>query len=58
MATSDRLASFDQYAKLQAESPTLIGGFPGHGLVASIAVDQIRKQLDLEERQTVPRMYQ
>lgn len=53
MATSDRQASFEQYAKLQAESPTLIEGLPGHGLVASIAVDQIRKQLDLEHYDSI-----
>ena len=29
------------------EKPTLIEGLPGHGLVASIAVDQITQQLDL-----------
>nr|WP_250137687.1 PAC2 family protein [Halorientalis salina] len=32
---------------LEAETPTLIEGLPGHGLVASIAVEQIRKQLQL-----------
>jgi uncharacterized protein len=36
-----------------AESPTLIEGLPGLGLVASIAVDQITKQLDLEQHGTI-----
>lgn len=47
MVTSDGDTSFEQYTEPAAESPTLIEGLPGHGLVASIAVDQIRKQLDL-----------
>ncbi|RZV06044.1 uncharacterized protein BDK88_3996 [Natrinema hispanicum] len=41
--------SFHRSAELDAESPTLIEGLPGHGLVASIAVDQITDQLGLEE---------
>ena len=41
-------ASFEQVASLSTDSPTLIEGLPGHGLVAAIAVDQITKQLDLE----------
>ncbi|AFZ71593.1 proteasome assembly chaperone family protein [Natronobacterium gregoryi] len=41
-------ASFEQVADVPAEAPTLIEGLPGHGLVASIAVDQITTQLDLE----------
>ncbi|AEH39180.1 proteasome assembly chaperone family protein [Halopiger xanaduensis] len=40
---------FHQSTDLEAESPTLIEGLPGHGLVASIAVDRITDQLDLEE---------
>jgi uncharacterized protein len=39
--------------ELRAESPTLIEGLPGLGLVASIAVDQITKQLDLEQHGTI-----
>ena len=35
------------------ESPTLIEGLPGLGLVASIAVDRIREQLALEEYGTI-----
>ncbi|MFW5903296.1 MAG: proteasome assembly chaperone family protein, partial [Halolamina sp.] len=40
-------ATFDQLTTVDAREPTLIEGLPGHGLVASIAVDQITKQLDL-----------
>ncbi|RKD89102.1 proteasome assembly chaperone family protein [Halopiger aswanensis] len=40
---------FHQSTDLEAESPTLIEGLPGHGLVASIAVDQLTDQLGLEE---------
>lgn len=39
--------SFHREAERQSDAPTLIEGLPGHGLVASIAVDQITKQLDL-----------
>jgi len=39
--------TFDQVTAVDAESPTLIEGLPGHGLVAAIAVDQITKQLGL-----------
>lgn len=41
-------ASFEQVAQPPAESPTLIEGLPGHGLVAAIAVDQITGQLGLD----------
>jgi len=34
--------SFHRSAELDAKSPTLIEGVSGHGLVASIAVDQIK----------------
>ncbi|RQG95655.1 proteasome assembly chaperone family protein [Natrarchaeobius oligotrophus] len=40
-------ASFEQLTSLSADAPTLIEGLPGHGLVASIAVDQITEQLGL-----------
>jgi len=39
---------FDRAGTVDVESPTLIEGFPGLGLVASIAVDQITSQLDLD----------
>jgi len=41
-------ATFERTADLDLEHPTLIEGLPGHGLVASIAVDQISEQLGLE----------
>lgn len=40
-------ANFEQTTDVAAESPTLIEGLPGLGMVASIAVDQITDQLDL-----------
>lgn len=40
--------SFDRHAEIDAESPTMIEGLPGHGLVASIAVDRITSQLELD----------
>ncbi|MFB6135011.1 MAG: proteasome assembly chaperone family protein [Halanaeroarchaeum sp.] len=51
--TEDEPATFDQLTELQATSPTLIEGLPGHGLVASIAVDQITSQLDLEHHGSI-----
>lgn len=47
MSTNDS-PTFERSGTVDVESPTLIEGFPGHGLVASIAVDQITNQLDLE----------
>jgi len=41
-------ATYEPLTELQATAPTLIEGLPGIGLVASIAVDQITRQLDLE----------
>lgn len=42
-------ATFEQRTEIDPSTPpTLIEGLPGHGLVASIAVDQITKQLDLD----------
>lgn len=40
--------SFEKITDIPADSPTLIEGLPGHGLVAAIAVDQITDQLGLE----------
>ncbi|MFB6082135.1 MAG: proteasome assembly chaperone family protein [Halanaeroarchaeum sp.] len=40
-------ATFEQLTSVDAATPTLIEGLPGHGLVASIAVDQITSQLEL-----------
>lgn len=42
-------AEFHRETDPDAEEPTLIEGLPGHGLVASIAVDQITDQLGLEQ---------
>lgn len=40
--------TFDRLTELEADAPTLIEGLPGHGLVASIAVEQITAQLSLD----------
>lgn len=40
--------SFERVRELEADEPTLIEGLPGLGIVASIAVDQIRSDLGLE----------
>lgn len=40
--------SFDRLQEIEPESPTLIEGLPGLGLVAAIAVDQVTRQLGLE----------
>ena len=47
--TKDPSTRFEETAELPADSPTLIEGLPGLGLVASIAVDQITNQLDLQQ---------
>lgn len=39
---------FDSLREVATESPTLIEGLPGLGLVASITADQITRQLDLD----------
>ncbi|MFB6153165.1 MAG: proteasome assembly chaperone family protein [Halodesulfurarchaeum sp.] len=41
-------ASFEQLTSVDTRTPTLIEGLPGHGLVASIAVDQVTRQLELD----------
>lgn len=41
-------SSFEQVSEIGSESPTLIEGLPGLGLVASIAVEQITEQLGLD----------
>ncbi len=48
MAESEQTTQFRRIADIEPEKPTLIEGLPGHGLVASIAVDQITDQLELE----------
>ena len=49
----DSSTRFKKRTELTADSPTLIEGLPGLGLVASIAVDQITEQLDLEKHGTI-----
>jgi len=51
--TQDSSTRFNKETELSADSPTLIEGLPGLGLVASIAVDQITKQLELEQHGTI-----
>lgn len=46
---TQRTAEFRRITELESESPTVVEGLPGHGLVASIAVDQITDQLGLEK---------
>lgn len=48
MSSEPPRASCQRLTTLDAANPTLIEGLPGHGLVASIAVDQITDQLALE----------
>ena len=47
MEAHEHSARFEKITDMQPESPTLIEGLPGHGLVAAIAVDQITEQLGL-----------
>lgn len=46
-------SEFERVTEIETEAPTLIEGLPGHGLVASIAVDQITTQLELEHYGTI-----
>lgn len=41
-------ATCQRFTPFEADGTTLIEGLPGHGLVASIAVDRITEQLDLD----------
>jgi uncharacterized protein len=47
MTDDTQTARFVRETDIEAESPTLIEGLPGLGMVASIAVDQITNQLGL-----------
>lgn len=47
MSSASPSARFERLTDLKAESPTLVEGLPGLGMVASIAVDQITSQLGL-----------
>jgi uncharacterized protein len=51
--TTQESATYEPLTELEATSPTLIEGLPGHGLVAAIAVDQISRQLDLDHHGNV-----
>lgn len=53
MSAVDETAEFEQLIELDGEPPTLIEGLPGLGLVASIAVDQITSQLQLDHYGTI-----
>lgn len=44
---------FVTLTELEATAPTLIEGLPGHGLVASIAVETITEQLELSHHGTI-----
>ncbi len=46
-------ATFEQLTPTEGGQPTLIEGLPGHGLVASIAADQIIKQLVLDHHGSI-----
>lgn len=48
MSTETPSATCQRFTTFDAKAPTLIEGLPGHGLVASIAVDRITDQLGLE----------
>ncbi|WP_227377868.1 proteasome assembly chaperone family protein [Haladaptatus halobius] len=45
--------TFKQRTEYKTDQPTLVEGLPGHGLVAAIAVDQITRQLNLEQYGTI-----
>ena len=49
----DSSTRFERTTDLPADSPTLVEGLPGLGLVASIAVDRITEQLGLEQHGTI-----
>ncbi|MFA9517870.1 proteasome assembly chaperone family protein [Halopenitus sp. H-Gu1] len=51
--TQNSSTRFEKTTELTTDSLTLIEGLPGLGLVASIAVDQITKQLELDQHGTI-----
>jgi uncharacterized protein len=53
MPGNDSSTRFKKTTELRADSPTLIEGLPGLGMVASIAVDQITKQLELDHHGSI-----
>ncbi|MDY6764548.1 MAG: PAC2 family protein, partial [Halobacteria archaeon] len=48
MTEDERSTVFERLTDLKSESPTLIEGLPGLGLVAAITVEQVTKQLNLD----------
>lgn len=48
MPSDEPTVTFERLTDINATSPTLIEGLPGHGLVAAIAADMITRQLDLD----------
>ena len=50
MVRTDSDARFERRGEITADSPTLIVGMPEQGVVGSIAVNQITKQLGLEHK--------
>ena len=53
MARTNSYARFERRSEISATSPTLIVGMPENGVVGSIAVTQITKQLALEHKGNV-----
>ena len=51
--TNSPTATFNRETDLNGDHPTLIEGLPGFGLVSAIAVDQITRQLGLEQHGTI-----
>jgi len=53
MSQEELEVRFEREADVETESPTLIEGLPGLGMVASIAVDQLTSQLGLGQYGTI-----
>lgn len=53
MAADHTSATCERFTPFDADAATLIEGLPGHGLVASIAVDRITDQLGLEHHAVI-----
>lgn len=51
--TDDYTTTFEATREPNLENPVLVEGLPGHGLVASIAVDHLTDQLGLEQYGTI-----
>ena len=50
MPRTDTFARFERRGEITAESPTLLVGMPENGVVGSIVVNQITKQLELDQK--------